>query len=310
MVTSISSYTAIDLPGGWVGYVFSPGEESVGTCRDIALGRWRAWLVQLVSDPSALLGYQVLKYSRTREVVRARLPAERGTPDEDLEVVCKHSEVEGWGRRLLRASRCSRAHRDFDRARMLPRIGIDTARPLALLEKRLSPRSAWLVTEYLANVVDLDQAALNLLPQCPPHRTRAIKNRLIHAVAKCFALLRRHKLHHRDLKASNLLIAHWDDPAAPARVYVVDLEGLRGRRWWKPREWRQPLIRLAASLLSYRSITRSDYARFLRSYLSCVGFAPGEWKDLFYTVAPQADRYARRSQTRKANKLDGYAGNG
>ncbi len=71
---------------------------------------------------------------------------------------------------------------------------------------------------------------------------------------------------------------------------------------------RQSVVRLAASLLTYTTVTRSDYCRFLRAYLVRTGWPPDAWKEHYRRLSQQANDYVRRARRRKANKLDGYAG--
>ncbi len=82
----------------------------------------------------------------------------------------------------------------------------------------------------------------------------------------------------------------------------------RGRpRRLKPAA-RQSVVRLAASLLTYTTVTRSDYCRFLRAYLARTGWPPDAWKEHYHRLSQQANHYVRRARRRKANKLDGYTG--
>jgi hypothetical protein len=90
-------------------------------------------------------------------------------------------------------------------------------------------------------------------------------------------------------------------------VYIVDLDGLAPRRWWRPDHRWQPLTRLAASLLAYPSVTRADYARCLREYLARSGDDPAAWRPRFLQLAASAADYARRSRRRKSHKLDGFS---
>jgi hypothetical protein len=166
------------------------------------------------------------------------------------------------------------------------------------------------VTEYLGDVVDLDLIALTLLPQLDRERSYAAKSALIDAVVELFVRLAELDLHHRDLKASNILIADWDRPGSRPRPMLVDLDGLHPRRWWRPSERRQPLVRLAASLLDHTAVTLSDKARFLRRYLARTGDVRSNSKKRFGDLSREAVGYARRAQLRKGGKLDGHVGSG
>jgi serine/threonine protein kinase len=131
---------------------------------------------------------------------------------------------------------------------------------------------------------------------------------LILATAEFLHRLRKHAIHHRDLKASNIVVQNDPRSTRVPRIGVVDLEGISPSRFWRPRQRRQPLIRLAASLLDLPGVSRSDYARFLKTWLTITNGSPNSWKPRFRSLARQARLYAQASRKRKHDKLDGYAG--
>jgi serine/threonine protein kinase len=186
-------------------------------------------------------------------------------------------------------------------------IGVNTALPLALIERR-SPREAWLLTTYIPDLVDLDNAILQLLPRLERQRRYSVKNTIASEVAGLLVCLHSNGLTHRDLKASNIMLTSWDGRAGPAKVWLVDLDGLgRLPRIGNARRWRS-LTRLAASLRGHSSITHSDYARFLKSLMRQLGIPQTEWKRHYRDLAKEADTYVRRAGRRKMGKLDGFTG--
>ncbi len=327
----------ITLPDGWSGRVVTRiraaeyGKNDL--CRPLyaaprglksaarplpTVQQWETLLHQLTTDPTGLPGHTLLKYSRNGEVFRAKLAADDGA----IDVICKQSRVRAFYQRLGSAFVGSREHRNFDRALTLLEAGINTAVPLAVIQRRRPRREAWLVTEFVPDLVDLDQVVLRLLPRLKCRRARRAKDTIIEAIADLLGRMERCGLTHRDLKASNILLNHWDGAAGPAAVWLVDLDGLGRRRFLqradvvnhrgRPRGLkpaaRQPAARLAASLLSYTTVTRSDYCRFLQAYLVRTGSPPEAWKKHFRRLSRQASDYVRRARLRKAHKLDGYAG--
>jgi hypothetical protein len=214
-------------------------------------------------------------------------------------VVAKRSH----GRSFFDRLQPSAARRNFERARRLRDAGIATAAPLACLE-RSSPPAAWLVTEFLDPVVDLDTLALTVLTRSNGGWSRHRRNGLIRKAAGLFCDLERAGLYHRDLKASNILVAPGEGDDS-LKACIVDLDGLA---WWWP--WRsrwKPVTRLAASLLPYKSVTRGDHVRFLRAYLAARGDDPARGLDGVRRMRRKAARYARAARKRKSNKLDGYS---
>ena len=298
---------AIKVPGGWSGTVVTEWGRDGLLRSDLpglpTVADWQSRLSELVSTPSKLPGYQVLKYSNKGEVFRAQL-AWGGA---SLQVVCKRNRVAGVWRRFLALWRRCRERADFDRGLALIRAGIPTALPLAVIERGAFRREARLVTRLIPGTVDLAHVALTLLPQLETERRRAVKNAIVEVLVDLLERLERNGFHHRDLKASNILLTNWDCRKDSVHLWLVDIEGLRRQ---KPggRRRRQPLIRLAASLLDYTAVTRTDFCRFLQRYLARTGVPGDPWKQPFRELAAEATDYVRRAQRRKAHKLEGYEG--
>ena len=159
----------------------------------------------------------------------------------------------------------------------------------------------------MPDAVDLDQVALALLPRLEPERQRHVKDAIIRALVDLIDRMTKRGIGHRDLKASNILLTHWDSREEPAYAWLVDLEGLRLRGVFGARRW-QPLIRLAASLRCYSSVTRTDFCRFLRDYLARTGRGRDERRRLLLGLSEETTAYLRKAQRRKTGKLDGYNG--
>jgi len=255
---------------------------------------WRRWLSWLVTDASRLPGFVQLKYSSVNEVIKAMLSdipdARSGRP-----VIAKRSSPGGLAARIMAVAGRSRARRNFHRGLRLARLGIGTAAPLAFVERPAGGES-WLVTEYLADLVELDQIALTELPQMSPRDALRRKRVLIAEVARLFVQLRVHRIHHRDLKATNILVSGWRT-GTEVRAFLVDLDGLRERSWRPIRHGRQRLMRLAASLAEYPSVTRSDYCRFLRSVVGADAWQ-AEWRRLQWAGAA----YNASAEVRRGRK--------
>lgn len=302
--------TPITLPGGWSGCIVGDcgGKNKVSVVREDRPGKadWEAFLRLLVTESSALEGYAPLKCSDAGEVLRARL----SWHDQSIEVICKQSRVRGALRKLIGSFRMSRERRNFKRGMTLLETGIGTAAPLAVIERRRGLRRGWLITAYLADAVDLDLVLLSLLPRADASRTRRIRTGLVAAVAELFDRLARSGWHHRDLKASNILLTNWDGAGGPVRTYLVDLDGLQFRGRVNLERRLRAVIRLAASVHGYPGVTLSDRARFLREYLGRLGSEPMAWRSHFRDLGRRSADYVRRSQRRKVNKLDGFARDG
>lgn len=284
---------------GWTGRVLTqrcPSNVTDNKIEAPSAQTWREWLGMLVSRGTAMHGCKILKTSDSVHVIQTHLPGDGPSPG--LAVVgkqsCSHS--------LLDTLRPSPARRNFDRGLRLRAAGIATALPLAYLECR-SPRGSWLITEYLDRVVDLDSFVLTILTRSDSSLTHARRSDFVKSIAALFRGLELAGLYHRDMKASNILLTLDSKGGAP-RACIVDLDGLSPRRPWRSR-WR-PLTRLAASLFQYRMVNATDYARFLKSYLTAGGEDVSQWKTNFQRLRKEAARYSQAAQKRKRNKLDGY----
>ncbi len=296
-------YLAVDVEN-WKGEVLVQPAGEAGLPIHPNLGkRWREWLSSLINHPHSLPGVRVLKTSKTVEVLEARLALrDNETP---VRVICKQVKIRGAKDALAGLFRRSSARRNFERASRLQKAGIGTATPLAWLERR-SPRTSWLITEFLDDVIDLDAYVLTVLSRSTAGTDRALRNAIVRSLVEMFRGLQWGGLYHRDMKASNVLLANAGSKDNPPRVCIVDLDGLSTHRPW--RSYWKPIVRLAASLLQYPAVTRTDYARFLREYLMEFGADRRAWRTHFTRLRKQAARYSQAAHKRKSDKLDGFSG--
>lgn len=310
---NIPRIESIRLPDGWTARVLTGQASRSATLNgehsDVALPdttQWRGFLTGIVTAPTTLSDYTVLKYSGGGEVFRATM---RDGPC-SIAVIAKQSRLTGWRRRLSAALTGTRESRNFNRGLALCLAGVETALPLALLERHQPRREAWLITEFLEGLVDLDQVVLGLLANLAPERRVSVKRDIIGAVSRLLASLERNGLTHRDFKASNILLRHWDHERRALAACLVDLDGIHRTSWQtESRRWR-PIIRLAASLSDYSALTRTDHARFLKAYLTDDGRGEVIWKSRFRRIAVESAKYVLRARGRKSQKLDGYTGEG
>ena len=104
-------------------------------------------------------------------------------------------------RKMLRASRAARSWRA---GLLLEMLGVSTAKPLVMLEKRiwgLIRRESYILYEQ----VDGRTVAEVL---CDPNLTAEVRDRIFASFKQCFEVMRRCKLSHGDLKASNFIFAN------------------------------------------------------------------------------------------------------
>lgn len=196
-------------------------------------------LASLLENPDAAIQHgDILKNGNTATVARIELGGRAR--------VVKRYNLKNLGHALSRAWRPSRAWHAWQAAHHLQFLGIATPRPLALVEERLGPlrRRAWLITAHcpgpnLLELLDADQA--------PPEN-------VARALRETFTGLYQARVHHGDLKATNLL---WHD----GRMHLIDLDATTAHR----------------SQESFQRAWARDRARLIRNWPDDSALA--EWLD-------------------------------
>ncbi len=265
-----------------------------------AASAWREPLAQLCRDPDSIDDAITLKDSDATRVIQGTLTV----GGQRFDVVCKQFRRQGWARKIMAPVGGSRAERNRRCAVRMIRAGLSTAIPLAQVRTTGPSPSEWLVSERILDVVDLDHLALSEFSKLDPSERRRAKRRIGEAIAGFLATMKAHRIGHRDLKASNLLITNWNAKDATPRIWVVDLDGLR-QHLIQPNAIRQ-LVRLAASLIGYSEVSATDYARCLRTYLTLTGAGVASWHASFAALGKRARGYVLAAAKRKRGKLDGY----
>lgn len=275
----------IELSGGWSGKVAT---GSIG----VSVDAWRKPLGDLIGGTTTNRR-TTLKRSKTTDLFRVSM--ELGSTS--IDVVCKHVLARGR----------NRTARQWECAMHLSRLRINTALPLARLERRSPTREAWMITQALPDVVDLERIASGLLLELDPGHAREVKRALTKRVVLLCRAIEDADLFHRDFKASNILVSDWDARNAEPRLWLVDLDGIHRRRFYhRDTTWRA-IMRLAASVADSHGLTRTDFLRFLRAYLGARGLWSAAWKHRWRRLERSVADYNRRSLRRKRGKLDGFA---
>lgn len=296
----------IALPDGWSGRTLT--RTPAGLCDTEAIplpsaDQWRKFFQSVLTDPTRLSNHRILKHSPTGQVFRATIE----TDSDAIEVVAKQSLNRGPWRRVGALLRPSRSRRNFERGLTLLQAELHTATPLACFERSRLAGESWLVTGFVADLVDLDEIALRRLPGLDPNRIRVVKDRMIDATAELLRNLEAQGLTHRDFKASNILLRNWNGDGDRPTAWLLDLDGIMPMRTGKTQRWR-PVVRLTASLTDYAVVTRTDLIRLLRACLAPTRVSADTRRDTLRAITTAATRYARNARARKTHKLEGYAG--
>ena len=186
-----------------------------------------ARLAGLLADPdAAMAGGNMLKDGGTCTVVRIDL--------DGLPVVVKRYNLKNSRHAISRAWRPSRAWHSWIEAQRLMYYGIATPRPLAVVEGRFGPLRG---RAYLVTAASDGRSLLNAwsADRLPPEDERT-------ALLALLAALRRFRIGHGDMKASNFLVGG-------GRIELIDLDAASqfGSDWRYPRAWRRDRARLLAN---------------------------------------------------------------
>jgi tRNA A-37 threonylcarbamoyl transferase component Bud32 len=204
--------------------------------RQLSADVWQAFR----ADPDTIVANaQLLKDGNSATVVRWQ-------PVQGPALIIKRYNVKSpWHalRRMLRP--VPRFRRSWQNGHRLSLLGIPTARPLALLERRLGPFRG---VAYLL-MTDLGDHTL-------AGASDSVLDRRINEVTDLFVLLRKLELQHGDGKASNFLL-HED------RLHLIDLDAMRpsATGWSKDvarflANWRSPQRERIAAVFHDRQLLR------------------------------------------------------
>ena len=232
---------------------------------------------EVLSRGPALLegdGVEVIKDSPSGRVIRRRLKV----GDIELDVHIKRPRRKRAWKIILDCLRPSRPLRAFRIGHQMMTRGVDTALPLAAVERRVAGflTDSILITETvpashlnqflhvrLAHVADPQLAGLSEAKQ------ESIARNVLSSLGHMVRRLHDNNLVHRDLKSGNILV-HWTPSDAPS-VVLIDLDGLKRVAHISMRQRFQGLMRLNVSLLECTSVSHAGRLRMLLGYLRRPG---------------------------------------
>jgi serine/threonine protein kinase len=280
-------------------------------------------LRSLLENPDAVFaqpGTRVLKDSKTSTVAAFELPSPTGP----VPVVLKRVNVRTWAEPLKNFVRRSAVVRSWVNGHTLRDRGLPTPRPLAAFHRyrRGLPTEGYLLTEMVPDAVPLDavlaltsplvgEVAARLCEQrvggnaiqvgdaptwledSPPSPARGegknpVPRDVLVTLARTLRAVHDRGVSHRDLKASNVLLAGGREPV------LIDLVGVRTVAAIGVARRAKELARLNASFLSAPAVTRAERLRFLLAYLGAGPAFQVGWKSWWELVSrATADKVAR-----------------
>jgi tRNA A-37 threonylcarbamoyl transferase component Bud32 len=291
------------VPGGWRAIVYlrckHPAPESFASSLTLTRPWWRAQLTRPLRW-IARGGGQPCKDSHSAQVTRTVLPTDAGP----LPAMVKRPLARNGRRRLRLLCAPSRSLRGWRIGHALLHRDIPTARPLAVLERRVGPLvfDSLLLTELIPGALDLDAYLRREHAARSDAEWYRHKRELGSLLARHLRLLPERRFVHRDCKAQNILVtAH-----GGLRLVWIDMDGLKQVGRVTPADEFRALMRLHVSLLDVPGLTRADRLRFLKAYLARFGSDAGAWRVAWRWIAEAAEEKLRVRWVRRQWKARHY----
>lgn len=178
---------------------------------------------------------------------------------------------------------------------------LPTARPLAVLERRIGPvcLDCLLITEAMPGALDLHALLVKAAGELGSRDWFRLKRLLVERLAIHIRRFEERGFVHRDLKAQNILVI----PHQDHRLMWIDMDGVRlsGRG-----NWLRSLVRLHVSLLEAPGLTRTDRVRFLKAFYARFGRPADSWRRTWRAAQPLVEAKLRAQRARRAWKLRHY----
>lgn len=211
-------------------------------------------------------------------------------------LIYKQYYFKGWHESAAALLRYNQATRAWQNGGALLMRELPTPRPLMLIHKlRFGlPVTSYLVTECVPGAQTITRYLDRRLPGLPANEQRRIVRGVLAQAARLLRTMHDRRVTHRDLKSSNVLVSQTDDLAAP-QLWLIDLDGVQT---WLRVPWRHRLQNLSRFYVSFHSspwITLTDRLRFLRTYLAGSFRQRRSWKDLWNSIAREAEKKIRRN---------------
>jgi tRNA A-37 threonylcarbamoyl transferase component Bud32 len=280
------------LPHHWQGHFFlktkhpldySPASRMVFRTKD-----WR----RAFRNPEAII----------EQFASERLPIKKSTStlvcrgelmvgEQPIKIVIKRQECRNWFSIFCNCFRKSRAIQAWQAAYAMIHRGMEVAKPLAVLEKRIGPvlLETILVTEDLSPVINLRAFMMNTLGEIPENKRREYKAVIIEQLAVLLRKMNFNGFTHRDMKGVNILLRNMTfeytgQPAKDIQVVLIDLDGLKVSGRGNEQERFREIVRLSYCVDYSDYVTRTDRARFLKAYLTKFGSGRPNWKKLWRKI--------------------------
>ncbi len=295
-------FMRLKLAGGWRGLAVAACKHAADESRASQMVFERAWWQRQLATPLGWFAQpaSLCKDSHSAVVQRALLEHAAG----NVPVIIKRPRARNWWRRLVQLWPPARSGRGWQMGHGLLNRDLATARPLALVQRRLGPLvlDSLLITEAIPGAIDLETFLRQQQAVLSPHDWAVLKQRLAQLLARQLRRLYERGFTHRDCKASNILVVQHPE----LKLLWIDMDGVRFRGWLTPASPLRPLVRLQVSVQDLRGLTRTDRVRFLKAYFARYGQSPDAWRKAWPLLAAESMKKTRAKEQRRAWKLRHY----
>lgn len=296
-------FSKVRLSGGWRGMVYARCkhklDESPASGLTLDKHWWRAQLQKPLRWFQAA-DTESYKDSHSAIVARAVLKS----TETALPVIIKRPLARNARRALSRRFGSSRSMRGWRIGHALLHRDVPAARPLAVLERKIGPLilDSVLITEALPDAADLEADLRREYGDRNPLGWFRYKRRMAERLALHLRRLRERGFCHRDCKAGNILVV----PGREPKLLWIDMDGLRLSPRLSSKRMLDPLVRLHVSLLEIPGLTRTDRARFLKTYFARFGGDARRWRAAWREIDGAADKKIAAKRARREWKLAHY----
>lgn len=233
-------------------------------------------VIDKIADPDRLL------QQSDCEIIKDQLKIKVGCvpmrlKNRQLRVYVKRYNAFSWRYRMGSVFAQSGAFRALSGAQVLAEAGVATARPIAAVEERqwrLLTRSFYLTEEIQESKISI-RFWVEELAAIPGATGMRRRRAFLMVLSQLFARLHRENIYHNDLKDFNILVAP-RNAGDQLELFLLDLEGVRRCGALSRRRRIKNLVQINRTL--GKCLSRTQRARFLKSYLENLGSAAGQRK--------------------------------
>ncbi|MDH3444043.1 MAG: lipopolysaccharide kinase InaA family protein [Deltaproteobacteria bacterium] len=223
-------------------------------------------MLELLADADRLLeGSNCHVIKDQRKIKVGRVPIDWG--ERKAVVYIKRYNAFSFRYRLQSIISCSGAERSLRGAAILSAIGVNTARPVAVIEHRIGCMlvKSFYMSDEIRDGKTADAFWRENLKKVKGALGLRCRRLFLKQLAELFSRLHAHNVYHNDLKDANIIVAP-NAEELPDSLYLLDLEGVK--RYGRLSRSRQIKNLVQLNRTFGRYLRRSELLYFLSCYLA------------------------------------------